>query len=44
MIKNDFKQILGLYISNFVLKMNGMIDPSLKGAALFSQEERRVRI
>jgi len=44
MTKNDFEQILGLYISNFVLKMLGMIDPSLREAALLSKEERRVRI
>jgi hypothetical protein len=36
MIKNDFEQILDLYISNFVLKMGAVIDPSLKEAALFS--------
>ena len=36
MIKNDFEQILNLYILNFVLKMSAVIGTSLKEAALFS--------
>ena len=35
----NFEQILGLYISSFVLKMCAMIDPSLKEATLFRRRK-----